>query len=163
MEFRNFLNDEFGRGFIHVNAIIAKNLSALLSSHINRKSNLYSLIDYLSEWALYFNKNKHIVEIISQRIGNYKNNDSDLLELGRVAKYLNHSFKYYNGKTPEEFMYNFLGEKEWEKIQRRLDKRTKADIEYVIGAVERIVNEELNQKNGGGWHNKKSLEEEKLE
>ena len=141
----------------HVNSIVSEYLGILLNNYdaVNR----YNLIDYLSEWGMYLPREKHIIEIVAEKFtadyrkisnSNKEENDESALRL-----YISKIFKE-NSRTAEEFMENFLGEKEWNGLIKKLDKRDTIEKVKDFTTITKEIAIAASRNIEGGHYSKKN-------
>ena len=102
--------------------------------------NVYNIIDYMSEWALLYMRERHTIEIMRQKL------EQNLLNNGKEGKlklldfYNNPTFKEYTA-TPEKFMCSLIGERDWQNIQNRFVLRTDYEKKYVMDKIREKLEE----------------------
>ncbi len=126
----------------HINGFIATKLGERLRGY--NEEECYKLIDYLSEWTLPYSKDKHIVELIREKIEKNKKNESRYYTTEELYTYTILLFRDIH--TPEKIMENLLEEKEWQRLQIRIANRYSLDTEFVKRAIEEHIEEVLGRK-----------------
>ena len=102
--------------------------------------NVYNIIDYMSEWALLYMRERHTIEIMRQKL------EQNLLNNGKEGKlrlldfYNSPTFEEYTA-TPEKFMRSLIGERDWQNIQNRFVLRTADEKKYVMDKIREKLEE----------------------